>query len=158
MMFAVRLVTLACLVVTVVLQASCADVTQSSRRVAKQTSAERAPFSDHLHPLGPRETCPKRTLPLPADAVATSEALHEVARLYRGYRFKGMRVDLAERAALDHDPRAQHARVVCGRRVQRHTVVVFLTFPAMTPSASLQQGVLLVARFKRGYRVWYRLH
>jgi hypothetical protein len=37
-------------------------------------------------------------------------------------------------------------------------VVVDLLFPKMLPSASLSQGVVLVSRFRTGYRVWEAGH
>jgi hypothetical protein len=46
----------------------------------------------------------------------------------------------------------------CGAKVARRTVVVQLLFPKMLPSASLSEGVVFVARFPRGYRVWEVAH
>jgi len=50
--------------------------------------------------------------------------------------------------------RGSYARVKCGRRIQRRTVVVSLEFPALRPSASLSQGTVLVSRTTNGYHVW----
>jgi hypothetical protein len=36
--------------------------------------------------------------------------------------------------------------------------LVYLDFPAMRPSASLSQGVVLVSRLRGAYRVWAVLH
>jgi hypothetical protein len=98
--------------------------------------------------------------PLDADAIAraTSAALAEAHALYRGTNLKGMRATKALLARLDDPGRGGYARVECGRRAQIRTVVVYLEFPAMRPSASLSQGVVLVSKFGGTYRVWARLH
>jgi hypothetical protein len=69
-----------------------------------------------------------------------------------------MRVTRALLATQDDPGRGGYARVKCGRRAQVRTVVVDLDFPAMRPSASLSQGVVLVSRFSGAYRVWAQLH
>jgi hypothetical protein len=68
----------------------------------------------------------------------------------------GMRVVRAALAPFA-GARGGYARVECSRRIQRRTVVVWLDFPA-EPGASLRQAVWLVARERRGYRVWALLH
>jgi hypothetical protein len=115
--------------------------------------AASAPFSDTLHPNGPVETCPKHTMNLPGNALsgAVTEALAEVPKLFARSKLAGLRADAA--SARD----SGNARVKCGASVEAHTVTVKLTFPAYAPSASLQQHTVLVARFARGYRVWYVL-
>ena len=42
--------------------------------------------------------------------------------------------------------------------LRRRTVVVDLLFPKMLPSASLSEAVVLVSRFRTGYRVWEVAH
>jgi hypothetical protein len=97
---------------------------------------------------------------LPGDALAraTLAALDQAPAVYRGAKLKGMRATEAILARLDDSRRGGYARVTCGRAVQNRTVVVYLEFPAMRPSASLSQGVVLVSRFAGEYRVWAQLH
>jgi hypothetical protein len=105
--------------------------------------------------------CPKLQMrPLPGDAVARAAlaALDQAPAVYRGTKLDGIRVTGAILARLDDSGRGGYARVKCGRRAENRTVVVNLEFPAMRPSASLSQGVVLVARFAAGYRVWAQLH
>jgi len=97
-------------------------------------------------------------LPSGALAGARRAALRQARVVYRGFRLTGMRVTSAVPAAKDDPGRGAYARVKCGRRVQARTVVVGLEFPAMRPSASLSQGVVLVGRFSGVYRVWAQLH
>jgi hypothetical protein len=49
------------------------------------------------------------------------------------------------------------AKLECGARVWRRTVVVYVRLRALMPNQSLPQGVLFVGRFKEGYRVWQRV-
>ena len=42
--------------------------------------------------------------------------------------------------------------------LQRHTVVVSLQWPKMSPSASLSQHTVFVANFEGEYRVWWMFH
>jgi hypothetical protein len=105
--------------------------------------------------------CPKlHPQRLPGDAVARAAlaALDQAPAVYHGTKLEGMRVTQAILARLDDPGRGGYARVKCGRRVQNRTVVVYLEFPAMRPSASLSQGVVLVSRFAGEYRVWAQLH
>ena len=97
---------------------------------------------------------------LDADAIAqaTVAALAEAHTVYRGTKLKGMRATKAVLARLDDPGRGGYARVKCGRRAQARSVVVYLEFPAMRPSASLSQGVVLVSKFAGEYRVWAQLH
>lgn len=97
---------------------------------------------------------------LDADAIAraTVAALAEAHAVYRGTNLKGMRATESILAPLDNRGRGGYARVKCGRRAQLRTVVVYLEFPAMRPSASLSQGVVLVSKFGGTYRVWAQLH
>ena len=105
--------------------------------------------------------CPPRAPdPLEADATeqARGAALRQAAVLYPGTDLTGMRATRAVHAPEDDRGRGGYARVKCGAAVQERTVVVELEFPAMKPSASLSQGVVLVSRFGRAYRVWAVLH
>jgi hypothetical protein len=105
--------------------------------------------------------CPKlHPQRLPGDAVARAAlaALDQAPAVYHGTKLERMRVTQAILARLDDPGRGGYARVQCGRRVQNRTVVVYLEFPAMRPSASLSQGVVLVSRFAGEYRVWAQLH
>ena len=117
------------------------------------------------HPVQPlpgasQGRCPKLAMQrLDANAIAraTTAALAEAHALYRGTNLKGMQATKAVLARLDPG-RGGYARVKCGRRAQARTVVVYLEFPAMRPSASLSQGVVLVSKFAGAYRVWAQLH
>lgn len=62
------------------------------------------------------------------------------------------------RLAVDDANRGPAAKVSCGARVWRRTVVVYITGRAMLPSQSLSQGVYFVGRFKTGYHVWQVVH
>jgi hypothetical protein len=105
--------------------------------------------------------CPRptpQTLPGDAIAAATRAALAQARVLYKGTNLKGLRATTATLARFSDPGRGAYARVTCGRRVENRSVVVALEFPAMLPSASLSQGVLLVSRFAGRYRVWAVLH
>lgn len=95
---------------------------------------------------------------LPGDALggAAAAALDEASTIYKDLDLHGRRATRASLAALDPD-RGGFARK-CGAAVYAATVVVDLEFPAMKPSSSLSQGVVLVARFRGAYRVWAVLH
>jgi hypothetical protein len=97
---------------------------------------------------------------LDADAIAraTVAALAEAPAVYRGTTLMGMHATKAVLARLDNPGRGGYARLKCGRRAQARTVVVYLSFPAMRPSASLSQGVVLASKFAGQYRVWAQLH
>jgi hypothetical protein len=98
--------------------------------------------------------------PLGADAVAhaATAALAQAPMVYRGTNLKGMRAVKSVLARSDDPGRGGYPRVKCGRDAQAQTVVVYLEFPAMRPSASLSQGVVLVSKFAGEYRVWAQLH
>jgi hypothetical protein len=122
--------------------------------------AQASPTSQPL-PEPSQGRCPKLHMQrLPGDAVARAAlaALDQAPVVYRGTNLEGIRVTEAILARLDDPGRGGYARVKCGRRVQSRTVVVYLEFPAMLPSASLSQGVVLVSRFAGEYRVWAQLH
>lgn len=107
----------------------------------------------------PAGQCPTGALRLPADGVARAaeQALDEAAAVYRGVDTRGALVQAADRSAFA-GPRGRQVRGECGADVARRTVVVQLLFPRMRPSASLSQGVVFVARFPHGYRVWQVAH
>jgi hypothetical protein len=103
--------------------------------------------------------CPKavpETLPGDALGGAATAALEEASRIYGDLDLHGRRATQASLAAFDPD-RGGFARK-CGVAVYARTVVVDLEFPAVKPSSSLSQGVVLVARFDGLYRVWAVLH
>jgi len=117
---------------------------------------------------GPRSTplpgalaarCPKSPPEaLPGDSLtgATRAALEESSSIYPGIDRQG---EKATRAVLARfDPQRGGFSRKCGPQVHTRTVVVYLEFPAMRPSSSLSQGVVLVARFRGSYRVWAVLH
>jgi hypothetical protein len=111
-------------------------------------------------PQASQGRCPTlhaQQLPRRALAGATQAALDQARYLYRGTNLEGMRATRAALARNDPD-RGGYARLKCGRRMQERTVVVYLEFPAMRPSASLSQGVVLVSRFAGQYRIWAQLH
>jgi len=103
--------------------------------------------------------CPKNALRLPSAGVAhaAEQALKEAASDYPGVNTRGARVEAADRSAFA-GPRGGEVRSQCGAAVARRTVVVQLLFPKMLPSASLSEGVVFVARFAHGYRVWEVAH
>src|SRR3954452_11511933 len=104
--------------------------------------------------------CPRlhaERLPADALAAATRAALDQAPTIYRGTKLRGMRVVKADLATRDPD-RGGYPKAKCGAALQRRTVVVYLDFPAMLPSASLSQGLVLVSRFAGAYRIWAQLH
>lgn len=104
-------------------------------------------------------SCPKlKPEPLPGDALigATSAALDQARTLYKSLNLTGMRAIEAVLAPFNA-PRGGYA-TKCGGTVRARTVVVELEFPAMKPSSSLSQGVVLISRFGGKYRVWAELH
>jgi hypothetical protein len=111
---------------------------------------------------GQAPDCPKRALPLPAEAIAPAARAALDAQRNR-YEELGTRPLLtrASLAGFDED-RGPEARRDCGRRATRRTVVVYLEsasaeFRRRRPS--LSQGVVFVSRFPGGrYRVWRVAH
>jgi hypothetical protein len=95
---------------------------------------------------------PRRLLPLTADAI--SPAARAALRFAKSGRPQVMRADLA---TADRD-RGGETRFDCGTRVWRRTVVVNITRGAFATSGSLAESVLLVGRFRPGYRVWQVVH
>jgi hypothetical protein len=106
-------------------------------------------------PIGCPRTAP-RPLPPHALARAKSAALREAHALYRSTDLRGVRAVRAVLAGKDRDRGGYAAK--CGGDVRARTVVVYLRFPAEEPSASLSEGVVLIARFRGGMRVWALLH
>lgn len=109
-----------------------------------------------------RRVCPA-ALPLTRDAPENVLALvrAEVPRLYgntlsRGYLIRTM----GEVALLTGQDRVYHdiALGQCGTQVAGRSWIVFLTFPAARPSASLSAGQLYVARTAKGWVIWLRYH
>jgi hypothetical protein len=110
-------------------------------------------------PTAVEARCPKvvpEVLPGDALAGATRAALSQAHPLYRDLNLDGMRATEAVLAPFNPD-RGGYARK-CGTAVDKRTVVVYLEFPAMKPSASLSEGVVLVSRLRGSYRVWAVLH
>jgi hypothetical protein len=103
--------------------------------------------------LGTVERDPRGLLPLTANAIApaTKAALRYTRPSARP------QVTAADLATVDHE-RGGEAKVDCGTRVWRRTVVVYVTLRALLPSASLSENVFFVGRFPTGYRVWQVVH
>jgi hypothetical protein len=103
--------------------------------------------------------CPKDASRLTRDAPApaTVAALAEASSAYGEIATDRARVNSAARATRA-GARGRTVRRMCGRRVERRTVVVELFFPEMLPSASLSQGTVFVSRFADGYHIWFVAH
>jgi len=122
------------------------------------TGAQAAGVAGPL-PTAVETRCPKVAPEvLPGDALvgATRAALSQAHSLYRDLNLHGMRATEAVLAPLNPD-RGGYARK-CGSTVHNRSIVVYLEFPAMKPSTSLSEGVVLVSRFRGSYRVWAVLH
>jgi hypothetical protein len=107
----------------------------------------------------PSGSCPTHAMRLPGSGVvhAAQRALTSAARVYHGTDTRLAKVQAADRSSFA-GARGSEVRHQCGVEVARRTVVVQLLFPKMLPSASLSQGVVFVARFPHGYRVWEVAH
>jgi hypothetical protein len=103
--------------------------------------------------------CPKHVKPMSSVGVlrAGTRALKDTPELYPGLDTRRAKVQSAARTWYS-DARGRQVRRMCGKHVARRTVVVYLAFPKMRPSASLSQGVVFVSRFPHGYRVWHVAH
>lgn len=66
-------------------------------------------------------------------------------------------VTRAALATVDTD-RGLEAKVDCGTRVWRRTVVVYITLRAFGNKASLAERADFVGRFNNGYHVWQIVH
>ena len=97
--------------------------------------------------------CTGRLLPLTANAIGPATK----AAVRRERPAERPRVVSADLATTDHE-RGPEAKVECGTRAWRRTVVVYITLRAFLPSASLSERVDFVGRFKGGYRVWQVVH
>lgn len=125
---------------------------------AGSTPASATPAAGPL-PTAVKASCPTLAagaLGPSALAGATSAALSQAQALYPGLDRTGMRATEAVLAPFDAD-RGGYARK-CGGDLLSRTVVVYLEFPAMRPSSSLSQGVVLLSRFAGHFRVWAVLH
>ena len=109
-------------------------------------------------PTSKATSCPEGAKPLPADALAgaTEAALDQAEQRYEGINTKGARAMKAARAVASN--RGEQVERTCGKRARSRTVVIDLLFPRMLPSASLPQGVVFVARFEGGFRIWQVAH
>jgi hypothetical protein len=90
-------------------------------------------------------------------AKAAKAALVAAPIVYPEVHARGAKVMGATSAFADTS-RGPIAENECGSEARRRTVVVYLTFPEMLPSASLSQGVVFASRFRHGFRVWSRVH
>jgi hypothetical protein len=118
------------------------------------------PRANPSKPQLPSGRCPHSTRPLPPDGVAAAAeaALAQAPEIYGPVKnLKGMRLVEATWAPRDDAARGGYARVKCGRRIQRRTVVVSLDFPN-EKGASLREGILLVSHTVNGYEAWALLH
>ena len=95
---------------------------------------------------------PRDLLPLTANSIGPS-----TAAALRFTRSGNPQVDRADLATVDHE-RGGEAKVDCGTRVWRRTVVVYITLRAFKNSASLSEKVFFVGRFSNSYRVWQVVH
>lgn len=60
--------------------------------------------------------------------------------------------------AIADSQRGPQAKVSCGARVWRRTIVVYVLDRAMLPAQSAAQRVYFVGRFRDGYHVWQVVH
>jgi len=94
--------------------------------------------------------CPKAPpLPLPADAVARAADQARIQAPFLYPKFGPAVVELAWRAIFKLQVWAS-TPFQCSNLVRQRTVVVYLLFPKMLPSASLSEAVVLVLLFKTG--------
>ncbi len=115
-----------------------------------------------VQPARPSIKCPhalRLTRDAPERVLAVVRA--EVPRLYgkklsRGYLIRMM----GETLLLTGQMRVYHgiARSQCGAQVANRSWIVFLTFPAARPSASMSAGQLYAARTAKGWVIWFRYH
>jgi hypothetical protein len=102
--------------------------------------------------------CPAQPVLLPGPDAARDAARAARALIPAVYSdidtagFKILTVEAATRSsALDSIPFG-----MCGTTVGGRTLVVRILFPRERPSADLSHGVLFMARFSGGWRVWFR--
>jgi hypothetical protein len=140
-------------IVTVVLLAGALAIVLAFRPPSTRAAAPiRAQVSSAV--LG---RCPTDALPLPADAVARAadQARRQAPALYRGSGPAVVELSWLAKFRLNVWASTPPD---CSSQVRNRTVVVDLLFPKMLPSASLSEGVVLVSRFRTGYRVWAVAH
>ncbi|HKS77321.1 MAG TPA: hypothetical protein VJQ07_00495 [Gaiellaceae bacterium] len=119
---------------------------------ASASPAGRSPIC--THGLGTVERDPRHLLPLTSNSIAPATA----AALRYTNPSARPEVVSASLATADH-LRGGEAKVDCGARVWRRTVVVYITLRAFLPSsASLSEKVFFVGHFRQGYRVWQVVH
>jgi len=97
--------------------------------------------------------CPSSALPLAANSIAPASQ----AALAREKPSSRPQVTGVMSASND-SRRGTLAKVECGARVWRRTIVVYIDLRALHPSASLSERVSFVSRFGAGYRVWQIVH
>lgn len=102
-------------------------------------------------------TCPVGLLPL--GPVSIADAVRPVLRAEP----RSARPQVTESVLARDDPvRGAGARIECGPRTWRRTVVVYVDRRAFDSgphrSASLSEGVYYVGRYAAGYRIWEIVH
>ena len=103
------------------------------------------------------ETCPKELLALGTNPIAA--ATRAALRVERKRDRPQVRGAAVADSNFDRSPQVVHD---CGRKVARRSVVVVIHRRAYdtgrNKSASLALGVVVVGRFRGGWRVWNTLH
>jgi hypothetical protein len=135
----------------------CMAVILPACSAASGASIQQRARQTHDASKGQESLCPHNLRPLPPDAVAPAAraGLAAASRIWGEAAHRAIITDAA-RAEFDSD-RGPEAKRQCGKGWGR-TVVVYLFFPKLRFSSSLSQGVLFVARFPAGWRVWERVH
>jgi hypothetical protein len=98
----------------------------------------------------PPRGCPVHALPLGANAVG-SAAMLVLSRARKSLR---PIIESASVASVDRE-RGGEVRTLCGTRVSRETVIVYLRDRALGRDESLAQSFYFVSRFPSGFRAWY---
>jgi hypothetical protein len=94
--------------------------------------------------------CPVHAVPLGANSVASAATLV----LSRARKSLKPIIESASMASVDHE-RGGQVRTLCGTRMSRETVIVYLRDRALGRDESLAQSFSFVSRFPSGFRVWY---
>ena len=124
---------------------------------AQDNAGDPSRASQSLPARAAKQDCPKGLLPLGRNPVspAAEAALHGERKSDRP-RVIGAFVGSAP---VGRAPQVVHA---CGRRIAARSIVVSIDRRAYHSgpdrSASLSQSVVVVGRFRAGWRVWMRLH
>ena len=139
-------------VAVLVALAAVAVVTQRGDR-ASANEPQASDGIDHARWMCP-EAEPEK---LPPDALAGAteaalayfESFEEAEDQYAVAAYRGERAGLNEfyKNCVDLSPQR-------GKLLQKRSVEVHLAWPKMSPSASMSQGTVLVARFEDEYQVW----